>query len=325
MSEKPVVAVVAFDRISPFHLSVPCLVLGEGRRVGDSPWFDLRVCAAEPGPLQTTAGFSVDCVRGIDELAAADIVVVPSWRDAAETPPAALLDALVAAHARGARIVGLCLGAYVLAAAGLLSGRRATTHWAWAEDFTRRHPDVELDANVLYVEDGRVMTSAGVAAGIDCCLHIVRARYGHDVANQVARRLVVPPHREGLQAQFIEQPMPRQPADRRMAELLDWLRANLRAPHPIDEVAGRLALSRRTFTRRFRRLTGMTLGEWLLRERVALAQRRLETSTQSIEAIAEECGFGAGASLRQYFARILQISPSAYRKAFRGTARPAGE
>ncbi|MGL6018718.1 MAG: helix-turn-helix domain-containing protein [Gibbsiella quercinecans] len=312
----PTVAIVAFDHISPFHLSVPCLVFGEERQNGNPPWFRLHVCAAETSPLQTTAGFTVSCSEGLAALAWADMVVVPSWRDVNETPPVALLDALRQAHARGARIVGLCLGAYVLAAAGLLAGRKATTHWAWAEDFTRRYPDTALDASVLYVEDDNVMTSAGVAAGIDCCLHIVRQHYGHEVANQVARRLVVPPHREGLQAQFIEQPVPKQLTDKRMAELLDWLRANLQQPHPIDAVADRLALSRRTFTRRFKRLTGMTLGEWLLQERIALAQRRLETSTAPVEAIAAECGFGSGAVMRQHFAQILKVTPSAYRRAF---------
>lgn len=312
----PIVAVVAFDHISPFHLSVPCLVFGEERRNGNRPWFRLHVCAAETGPLQTTAGFTVSCSEGLAALAWADMVVVPSWRDVNETPPEALLDALRQAHTRGARIVGLCLGAYVLAAAGLLAGRKATTHWAWAEDFTHRYPDTTLDASVLYVEDDNVMTSAGVAAGIDCCLHIVRQHYGHEVANQIARRLVVPPHREGLQAQFIEQPVPKQLTDKRMAELLDWLRANLQQPHPIDAVADRLALSRRTFTRRFKRLTGMTLGEWLLQERIALAQRRLETSTAPVEAISAECGFGSGAVMRQHFAQILKVTPSAYRRAF---------
>ncbi|GAB7530037.1 helix-turn-helix domain-containing protein [Pseudomonas sp. 3A(2025)] len=310
------VALVAFDRISPFHLSVPCLVLGEERHINDQPWFDLRVCAAEPGPLRSTAGFSVACEYGLEALVWADIVIVPSWRDADEPPPAALLQALREAHARGARVVGLCLGAYVLAAAGLLDGYPATTHWAWAEDFASRYPEVQLDAHVLYVEAAGLMTSAGVAAGIDCCLHIVREYYGHDIANQIARRLVVPPHREGNQAQFIEQPVPRRLADQRLTRLLDWLRAHLQQPHPIDDVAGRLSLSRRTFTRQFKRLTGMTFGDWLLHERLAFARRRLETGNQSIEQIAGECGFGSSASLRQHFVQTFQVSPSGYRRMF---------
>lgn len=311
------VAVVAFDRISPFHLSVPCLVLGESRQRQDQPWFELRVCSAESGPLRATAGFSVACEHGLEALGWADIVIVPSWRDAAERPPQALLDALRAAHQRGARLVGLCLGAYVLAAAGLLGGYPATTHWAWAEDFNSRYPEVQLDATVLYVEAAGLMTSAGVAAGIDCCLHIVREYYGHDIANQIARHLVVPPQREGSQAQFIEQPVPRRLGDRRMGELLDWLRAHLQQPHGIDSVAERLALSRRTFTRQFKRLTGQTFSDWLLHERLALARQRLESTGQSIESIAGECGFGSSASLRQHFVQQLQISPSGYRRMFR--------
>ncbi|WP_295479165.1 helix-turn-helix domain-containing protein [uncultured Pseudomonas sp.] len=317
------VAVVAFDQISPFHLSVPCLVLGENR-VHQGPWFDVRVCAAEPGPLRSTAGFSVACDHDLQGLDWADIVIVPSWRTSGDAPPQALLDGLRQAHARGARVVGLCLGAYVLAEAGLLTGCSATTHWAWAADFERRFPDVQLDPNVLYVQSASVMTSAGVAAGIDCCLHIVREHYGHDAANQVARRLVVPPHREGNQAQFIEQPVPRRLADRRMAELLDWLRAHLHQSHPIDAVAERLALSRRTFTRQFKRLTGHSFGDWLRHERIALARQRLESSAHSIEQIADECGFGSSASLRQHFLQALQISPSAYRRLFRnGAPAPA--
>ncbi|MDN7631401.1 DJ-1/PfpI family protein [Burkholderia cenocepacia] len=279
------VAVVAFDRINPFHLSVPCVVLGEDRRINNLPWFQLRVCAVEPLPLRSTAGFSIECAHGPEAIEWADMVVIPGWRDVNEMPPASLLEALRTAHARGARIVGFCLGAYVLAAAGLLAGKRATTHWAWADDFHRRYPDVALDADLLYVEQDGVLTSAGVAAGIDCCLHIVRERHGHAVANQVARRLVIPPHREGMQAQFIEQPLSKRLADVRMAELLDEIRANLRVQHPIDDMAARLALSRRTFTRRFRQLTGTTLGDWLLRERIGLAQQLLEGWLQNSEKI----------------------------------------
>lgn len=215
-------------------------------------------------------------------------------------------------------MVGLCLGAYVLAAAGLLAGRRATTHWAWVDDFAARYPEVALDPAVLYVEDGQVLTSAGVAAGLDCCLHLVRSRCGQDVANRIARRLVLPPHRQGAQAQFIEQPVARTPADRRMAGLLDWLRANLERSHPLDATAARLAMSRRSFTRRFRLLTGTTLGDWLLDERVALAKRQLETSMGSIDALAVQCGFGSAASLRQRFAQRVGTTLSAYRRAFRG-------
>ncbi|MBB5407199.1 MULTISPECIES: helix-turn-helix domain-containing protein [unclassified Paraburkholderia] len=313
-----VVAVVAFDRISPFHLSVPCVVFGEDRRGGGVPDFDFRVCAAETGALATTAGFSIAVIHGLEALADAQTIIVPSWRDPAETPPAALLDALRAAHARGALLVGLCLGAFVLAAAGILDGRPASTHWAWADDFARRYPRVRLDADVLYVDDGNVLTSAGTAAGLDCCLHVLRKICGARVANHVARRLVVSPHRQGGQAQYVQQPMPPNPRGDRLSGLLDWVSGNLAAPHTLDTLAARALMSRRTFTRRFRLATGTTVGAWLLAQRLARAQQLLESTDGSVEAIAASAGFGSAASLRQHFADAFRTSPSAWRREFRG-------
>ena len=313
----PLVAVVAYDRISPFHLSVPCVVFGEAAPGGDAE-FVVRVCSAEAGPLTTTAGFALSTAHGIEALADAATIVVPSWRDAAERPPAPLLAALQAAHERGAQIVGLCLGAYVLAAAGLLDGRRATTHWAYAADFAARFPAVSVDADVLYVEDGNLVTSAGTAAGIDCCLHLVRQRYGAQAANRVARRLVTPPHRQGGQAQYIEQALPASASGSRLATLIDWVRANPALPHTLDRLAERAAMSRRTLTRQFRDLTGLSVGEWLLGERLALAQRLLESGDRPIDAVAEACGFGSAESLRQLFKRQYGVSPSAWRRTFRG-------
>ncbi|CAB3779919.1 helix-turn-helix domain-containing protein [Paraburkholderia fynbosensis] len=313
-----IVAVVAFDRISPFHLSVPCVVFGEDRRGGGLPDFDLRVCAAETGALRTTAGFSIAVTHGLDALAEAHTVIVPSWRDPDEAPPAALLDALRAAHARGAQLVGLCLGAFVLAAAGILDNRPASTHWAWADDFARRYPRVRLDPDVLYVDDGNVMTSAGTAAGLDCCLHVLRKLCGAQAANYVARRLVVPPHRQGGQAQFVQQPMPPNLRGDRLSGLLDWVSGNLHLPHTLDTLAGRALMSRRTFTRRFRLATGMTVGAWLLAQRLARAQQLLESTDTSVEAIAGNAGFGSAASLRQHFGEVFRTSPSAWRREFRG-------
>lgn len=315
---KPVVAVVAYDRISPFHLAVPCIVFGD--TLPDGPQFEVRVGAFETGALATTAGFDVVVAHGIDALAGADIVVVPSWRDAAERPPAALLDALTAANRRGAQIVGLCLGAYVLAAAGLLDGRRATTHWEYAADFARRYPRITVDANVLYVEDGALVTSAGTAAGIDCCLHLVRRRYGAQTANRVARRLVTPPHRAGGQAQYIEQVVPASASGSRLAALIDWVRANPALPHTLDSLAARAAMSRRTLTRSFRELTGGSVGAWLQGERLALAQRLLESGESPIDAIAQMAGFGSPESLRLLFRRRFGVSPSAWRRTFSGSA-----
>lgn len=225
------IAVVAFDRISPFHLSVPCVVFGD--RHPGIPRFNLQVCAAEPGSINTTAGFSIGVSYGLPALRTAGTIIVLSWRDPTERPPEALLKALVVAHRRGAEIVGLCLGAYVLAQAGLLDGRQATTHWAYARDFAQRYPTVKVNPDVLYVEDGKVLTSAGTAAGIDCCLHLVRQRYGVESANSVARRLVVPPHRRGGQAQFIEQPMPMTARGSRLSGLIDRVRSNLALPHSL--------------------------------------------------------------------------------------------
>ncbi|SDH93283.1 GlxA family transcriptional regulator [Pseudomonas panipatensis] len=312
------VAVVAFDQISPFHLSVPCLVFGEGDPGGDRVRFELCVCAAEAGPLRTSAGFSIDTPHGLEALAAADTLIVPSWRDPQERPPQALLDALVAAEARGAQLVGLCLGAFVLAEAGLLDGRVATTHWLCVEQFAQRFPKVRLQPDVLYVDDGPILTSAGTVAGIDCCLHLLRQRCGAGLSNQQARRLVVAPHRQGGQAQFIEQPLPATARDNRLSGLLDWVRERLDQPHDLDSLAARVLMSRRSFSRHFRQLTGATLGDWLRGERLALAQRLLESTEQPIPAIASLAGFGSVASLRQHFSAALGVSPSAYRQAFRG-------
>ncbi|AXF15394.1 helix-turn-helix domain-containing protein [Paraburkholderia caledonica] len=313
-----IVAVIAFDRISPFHLSVPCVVFGEDRSGSGVPGFDFRVCAAETGPLTTTAGFSIAVTHGLEALAEADTIIVPSWRDPAEPPPAALLDALRAAHARGTQLVGLCLGAFVLAAAGILDDRPASTHWAWADDFAGRYPRVRLDRDVLYVDDGNVLTSAGTAAGLDCCLHVLRKMCGAEVANFVARRLVVSPHRQGGQAQYIQQPLPPDVREDRLSGLLDWVCGNLDAPHTLDSLAARALMSRRTFTRRFRLATGTTVGAWLLAQRLTRAQQLLESSDQSVEAIAGIAGFGSAASLRHHFAEAFRTSPSAWRREFRG-------
>jgi len=311
------VAVIAFDGVSLFHLSVPCLVFGADGIGAGVPRFKLLVCAAERGALRTSAGFTMRAPHGLSRIAQAATVIVPSWRDAAERPPQALLDALCAAHRRGARIVGLCLGAFVLAEAGLLDGRPATTHWHWAEQFAARYPQVRLNRDVLYVDDGEVLTSAGTAAGIDCCLHLLRRDHGAEAANAVARRMVVPPHRQGSQAQYIEQPVPDSAQDDRLSGVLQWAGGRLDQPHSLDALAQRALMSRRTFTRRFRRLTGTTVGQWLLAQRLSLAQRLLETTDQPIERIAAAAGFGSAVSLRQHFGEAFKVSPSSHRREFR--------
>lgn len=311
------IAVIAFDRISPFLLSVPCMVFG-GVRFGAEPErCRLRVCSCEGARLQSSAGFGIAVEMGLEGLADADIVVVPSWRDPAEEPPAALLEALRVAHRRGAVLVGLCLGSYVLAAAGLLDHRPATTHWGWSDDLTRRYPAVRLQPDVLYVDDGEIVTSAGVAAGIDCCLHILRRIAGAEMAARVARRMVVPPHRQGGQAQYVEQPISHDSGGDRFSRTMQWLLANLDQPHSIDSLAERFMMSRRTFIRRFRQHTGATVGAWLLNQRLALAQRLLETTSKPVGVVAQLAGFGSEVTLRQQFAKVLQTTPSRYRREFR--------
>lgn len=312
----PVVAVVAFNRISAFHLSVPCLVFGEAFPA--APQLELLVCAAESGALNTSAGFGIVVEHDLSLLDRAQTIIVPSWRDARETPPQALLEALRTAHQRGAQIVGLCLGAYVLAEAGLLHGRKATTHWAYAQDFAARYPRISVAPDVLYVDEGDVVTSAGTVAGIDCCLHLLRQRFGAETANSIARRLVTAPHRQGGQAQFIEQPLPATPRDSRLAELLDWMRKNLQQNHSLDSLAEKSLMSRRTFTRHFRQLTGSTVGGWLLSERLTLSQRLLESTEHPIDHIAALAGFGSPESLRLHFRQAFGVSPSAWRQTFRG-------
>lgn len=315
-----VIAVVAFHRISPFQVAAPCLVFSEDRHELGVPRFDLRVCAAEPAPLRTAAGFAIDTPHGLATLRSADVVIVPSWRDVNEPPPAALLDALRAAHARGATVVGLCLGAFVLAAAGLLDGRRATTHWHWAPAFAARYPAVDLDPSVLYVDEGRIVTSAGIAASLDCCLYLLRRWCGAEVANRVARRLVLAPHRRGGQAQFIEQPLPPPGTDQRMQDLLTWMLAHIDERHELDALARRMSMSRRTFTRRFQQATGTSVVQWLTHQRLMLAGRLLETTDRPVESIAADAGFGSALSLRQHFAARFGVPPAAYRRQYRPSA-----
>jgi transcriptional regulator GlxA family with amidase domain len=313
---KWLVAVVAFDRISAFHLSVPCMVFGDALP-DDSP-FEVVVCAAEAGTLRTRTGFGLTDLAPLSVLKKADAIVVPSWRDVHEPAPEKLLKALREAHGRGAKIVGLCLGAYVLAEAGLLDGRCATTHWEYATGFAQRFPTVDVDAGVLYVEDANVLTSAGTAAGIDACLHLLRQRLGAAEANRVARRLVVSPHREGGQAQFIEQPLPKTAGGARLARLIDGVRERLRDQHTLDSLAGEASMSRRTFTRQFKALTGTTVQSWLLAERLALSQRLLERTDQPIDNVSDLAGFGSVVSLRYHFRHAFGVSPTAWRRNFGG-------
>lgn len=314
------IAVIAFDQISPFLLSIPATVFREDADLPDLPRFRLLVCSAETPVLQSNGGFSLQTEHTLQDAVQADIVIVPSWRDPQEMPPEPLLQCLQAAHSRGALVVGLCLGTYVLAAAGLLDGRSATTHWRWSADLGQRYPQITLKPDVLYVDEGDIITSAGVAAGIDCCLHLLRRLHGAEAASHVARRMVVPPHRQGGQAQYIELPLSKSATEDRFSQQLEWLQRHLEQPHSLDSLATRFCMSRRTFTRRFRQVTGTTVGAWLLNQRLALAQRLLESTAKPIDLVAQEAGFGSEVSLRQQFSKLLQTSPARYRREFRGTA-----
>ncbi|MET0426596.1 MAG: helix-turn-helix domain-containing protein [Actinoplanes sp.] len=315
-----VVAVAVTDGTPVFELSVPLEVFGSDRSDIVDPWYDLRLCAAEPGPLRTAGGLGVDPKYDLTDLAAADTVLVPALTRANQlNPPPELVEAVLTAYTIGRRIVSLCTGAYVLAAAGILDGRRATTHWLNAHDLAHRFPAVSVDARVLYVDEGNVLTSAGTAAAIDLCLHLVRHDHGAAVANEVARRMVVPPHREGGQAQFA-QPVARS-STTGLSEVLAWARDRLEHPVTVTELAAQAHLSPRTFARRFRDEIGVTPLQWILEQRVRLAQELLETTDDSIEQIARRSGFGTSASMRQHFARTISVSPQSYRHVFRHRAQ----
>jgi transcriptional regulator GlxA family with amidase domain len=313
------VAAVVADGFSPFEFAIACEVFGIDRTedVG-RPWYRFVVCAADPAPVDTKVGFSVNIQHGLEVLDVADMIVVPT-RPPCESSPA-FLEALRRANARGARIMSFCTGAFVLAEAGLLDGRRATTHWMYAAELARRYPRVDVDPGVLYIDDGDILTSAGTAAGIDLCLHVVRQDYGAEAANVTARRMVVPPHRDGGQAQFVRQPVQVAAPSDAFADTVVWAQEHLDETITVELLAQRSAMSARTFARSFRDRTGTTPHQWLLGERVLLAQRLLETTALPIEVVAGRCGLGTATNLRQHFQRIVRTTPTAYRRMFRSIA-----
>lgn len=315
------VAVLAFEGVSLFHLSVPAVAFGVVNGPPNFPSYEVRYCAQHPGRIRSDQGLVIEVEDGLGAMRKADVIVVPAWGDPEVVAPAELADALRHAHARGALIVGLCLGAFVLGDAGLLDGREATTHWVARETFARRFPDTLFRPDVLYVADGNVVTSAGTMAAVDCCLHLIRKRHGSDAANRMARLLVTPPHRQGGQAQYIERPVPLLPSENRLPGMLEWAREHLCEPLSVDTLADVAMMSRRTFTRRFRETTGTTVIKWLNAERVSRAQQLLETTEMPIERIASEVGFGTPLSLRQQFGAQLGTSPSDYRRSFCKTLR----
>lgn len=312
------VAAVIDQGALTFDFAIPCEVFGLDRSDIVDPWYEFLVVAAGDRRVRTQTGFVLEAPHGLDALHRADTIVLPGWSDPDDEPSDALKHSLVEAYERGARLVALCTGAFALAATGLLDGRRATTHWMYAERLHQRHPRVVLDPNVLYVVDNRLMTSAGTAAGIDLCLHIVAADHGVDVAATVARRLVMPLFRSGGQAQYVDTPIV--PTTDGLSALLDWGRTRLGAGLSVDALARRGAMSRRTLTRRFQAAVGMPPGEWLQRERLRLAQRLLETTDDPIELVSRRAGYDSPATMRAQFTNRLQTSPRAYRTTFRASS-----
>ena len=312
------VAVVATAGFSPFHFSIPSMVFDKA--MPEKEKFVVDYCAESAGPVESDTGIVMHVSNGLDILKMADIIVIPFWEHPSEKPSQLLLQALTEAWHRGAEIVGLCLGAYVLAYAGLLDNHRAATHWEFEKDFVSRFPSVHLDGNALYTSDERLITSAGTAAGIDCCLNIVREHYGSTLANRVARRMVTPPYREGGQAQFIEQTVPTTTRDTQINNLIDYLRRNLDKRHDIESLSGFVSMSRRSLTRHFVKATGMSPGDWLSAERLRRSQEILETTDHSIEIVAELSGYHSPVSFRQSFKTRFGVSPSEWRRNFRGPA-----
>ncbi len=317
------VAVLLFDNPAMFELSVAIEVWGNDRTAQGVPYSELRMCTNVGPRLRVDCGFEMVVDHDLSALEWADTIVIPNGGrpNPTDAPDPASLDALRAAHARGARVVSFCSGAFVLAATGLLDGKDATTHWTYANQFRARYPQINLVPDVLYTGGDGLYTSAGTSAAIDLCLHLVRSDWGADVANTIARRMVVPPHRDGGQAQYIEQPIPSSTdVDADLRAVLAWVEGNLERQLTVDELARRAAMTPRTFARRFKAATGTTPLQWILHQRVVASQRLLEASSVSVDEIAATVGFGSAAAMRQHFTKVVGSTPSAYRATFRHAA-----
>lgn len=315
--QKHRVVAIAYDGLCTFEFGCTVELFALARPELCVDWYDFSVCAIEPGPIRAMGCITLDAPYKPSLLDRADTIVIPGWRDADELPPEALLRKIRAAYKRGARLCSICSGVFVLAAAGILDGKRATTHWRYAERLAKRYPAVEVQVDALYVDTGQIITSAGSAAGLDMLLHLVRSDYGAKIGNQVAKRLVVAPHREGGQAQYVPRPMAHDEAGR-LAKLIDWLRANPARPHTVKSMASQASMSSRTLQRQFQEATGLGPIDWLIRERIAIAKDLLESPKIPLAHIAELAGFGSQESLRRHFRRLVATSPAAYRKRFSG-------
>jgi AraC family transcriptional activator FtrA len=316
MRDQRDIAAIVYDGLGIFEFGIITEVFALPRPELDVDWYRFKVCSVEQQPVRANGGITVSARRGLGALRTAGTIVIPGWSSAADVPPPkTLIRALRRAYAEGARLVSICSGVFVLAATGLLDGKRATTHWRYLDRLTSLYPKIQVEPDVLYVDEGSILTSAGSAAGIDLCLHIVRRDYGAEIANHVARRMVVPPHRDGGQAQYVPNPI-RSSAGGGLARVLEWAQSALGRTLLVEDLARKAAMSPRTFARRFREETGTTPRQWLIHQRVLAAQRRLETTRESIDQIAEAVGLQTAASLRQQFRQELRTTPTLYRQKF---------
>ncbi|MDQ1920818.1 transcriptional regulator FtrA [Massilia pseudoviolaceinigra] len=313
--KKHLVVALAYDGLCTFEFGCTVEVFALERPELEVDWYEFAVCAAEPGPIRAAGGIVISAPYAPQLLERADTIVIPGWRDPDEAPPPALLALLRAAHARGARLCSICSGVFVLAAAGLLDGLRATTHWRYADRLARRYPAIEVLPDDLYADAGQIITSAGSAAGIDMLLYLVRRDHGARVGNLVAQRLVVAPHREGGQAQYLPRPMAHDEKGR-LTRLMDWVRVHPAEPHTVASMALRAAMSERTLQRQFHDATGFGAHEWLIRERIAIVKDLLENPELPLAQVAERAGFASEASLRHHFRRLAATTPGAYRRQF---------
>ncbi|MNG60549.1 HTH-type transcriptional regulator CdhR [compost metagenome] len=310
----PVIGLFVYPNINPFHFSIPHIIFNI--KIEDKPLFELKIFSIDGQPVKTEQSMVIIPDGGIELIKSFDLVIIPGWDDFNHKPEESLIEGLNQAYQKGIKIVGLCYGTYALAYSGLLKNKKAATHWMAEQDFSERFPDIKLDRDALYVEDQRIITSAGTGAALDCCLYLVREMYNAQIANKVSRVMVIPPHREGGQAQFIEQPIANSSQDAQINVLLDFLRKNLAQHHCIETLAEQTHMTRRTFTRHFKKATGMTLVEWLNNERIRYSCELLETTKLSIEKIAELSGFNNTVLFRKNFRETYGTSPNAWRKAF---------
>lgn len=312
---KHFVVALAYDQLCTFEFGCTVELFALERPELAVDWYRFAVCAAEPGKIRAAGGITLEAPYTLRLLDTADTIVIPGWRDPDEIPPEALLKKIRVAYARGARFCTICSGVFVLAAAGILDGKKVTTHWRYTEKLAQQYPQITVLPDALYVDEEQIITSAGSAAGLDMLLHLVRKDYGIKVANQVAQRLVIPPHREGGQAQFVPRPVADDERGR-LSKLMDWVRKNPALDHNLKSLAEKAAMSERTLQRQFRELTGYSPYDWIIRERVATVKELLEASKDPLPRVAELAGFGSEESLRRHFRRIVGTSPAAYRRQF---------